>query len=120
VVDTGIVISDRDNTTLASATVSVSSGFLPGDQLSLIPAGSAQYGNITVSYDAAKGVLTLNSAGATATLAQWQQALDAVQFATSPANPQSSRTISFTINDGTATSVAAARNVTLLTPPFAP
>jgi trimeric autotransporter adhesin len=120
VVDSGIVISDRDNTTLASATISVSAGFQPGDQLSLTPAGNAQYGNITASYDPANGVLTLNSIGGVATLAQWQQALDAVQFATSPANPQSSRTISFIINDGTAASVAATRNVTFLTPPFAP
>jgi hypothetical protein len=98
----------------------VSGGFQPGDQLALIPAGSAQYGNITAAYDAASGVLTLNSSGATATLAQWQQALDAVQFGTSPANSQGSRTISFVVNDGTHASVAATRNVIFLAPPFAP
>src|SRR5262249_1505990 len=65
----------------------------------------AKYGNIVeTSYNA--GVLNLQSAGATATLAQWQAALDAVQYSSTSSNPSNSgtdtsRTISWVVNDGT-------------------
>src|SRR5262249_13030311 len=66
---------------------------------------STTYGNITAIYNNA-GVLTLTPAGATATLAQWQAALDAVQYSSTSDNPtnfgaDTSRTISWVVNDGT-------------------
>src|SRR5258708_27873053 len=49
--------------------------------------------------------MSLNSAGSTATVAQWQVALDAVQNSNSSDNPSTSaRTVSITENDGTANS----------------
>src|SRR5262249_46692654 len=98
-------VSDVDNQTLASATVSISSGFLTGDVLAFTNTSSTTYGNITAIYNNA-GVLTLTSAGATATLAQWQAALDAVQYSSTSDNPtnfgtDTSRTISWVVNDGT-------------------
>src|SRR5262249_30406107 len=97
-------VSDVDNQTLASATVSISSGFLTGDVLAFTNTSSTTYGNITAIYNNA-GVLTLTSAGATATLAQWQAALDAVQYSSTSDNPtnfgtDTSRTISWVVNDG--------------------
>ena len=45
--------------------------------------------------------MTLTSAGDTATLAQWQAALRAVQYSNSSDNPSTAaRTVSFTVNDG--------------------
>ena len=120
VVDSGIMVGDRDNTTLASATVTISSGFRPGDQLSFTRANSAQDGNITASYDATTGVLTLNSSGATATLTQWQAALDAVQFSTLATASLGNRTLSFVVNDGTESSATATRTVALSAQAFAP
>src|SRR5258707_2134018 len=62
-------------------------------------------GNIAGAYNAGTGVMTLTSAGSTATLAQWQVALRAVQYSNSSDNPSTSaRTVSFTVNDGTANS----------------
>ncbi len=50
----------------------------------------ATMGNIAGSYNASTGVMTLSSAGNTATLAQWQAALRAVQYSNSSDNPSTS------------------------------
>jgi putative cell wall-binding protein len=104
-VDGSVSVSDLDNPTQAAATVSIGTGFVAGDTLAFTNTSSATYGNITASYDSATGVLTLTSAGATATDAQWSSALSAVTFATTAA--AGDRTISFTANDGTTSSAAA-------------
>src|SRR5690606_19085836 len=79
-VDSSLTLSDANSTTLASATVSISDNFQSDwDLLSFTNDGSTM-GNITASYDAATGVLSLSSAGATATLAQWQAALRAISY----------------------------------------
>ncbi len=71
-------------------------------------------GNISASYNSGTGVLTLTSAGATATLAQWQAALRAVTYANSSDTPNTStRTVSFTVNDGTDASSAATQSVSV-------
>src|SRR6476646_729705 len=92
-------VSDVDNQTLQSATVSISSGLLTGDVLAATTAGTS----ITASYNAASGVLTLTGND---TLAHYQQVLDSVTYASSSDNPtnfgtDTSRTISWVINDGT-------------------
>ncbi|WP_435520953.1 hypothetical protein, partial [Burkholderia vietnamiensis] len=65
-VDSGITLSDRDNATLASATVQIGAGFHAGQDV-LAFSNDGTMGNITASYDAAHGTLTLVSAGGTAT-----------------------------------------------------
>src|ERR1019366_6501399 len=82
---------------------------------------SSTYGNIAASYSAGTGLLTLTSAGATATTAQWQAALDAVTYNNSSHNPTgTSPTISFTVNDGTLPSAISTKTVSIAavdTPP---
>src|SRR5262249_49201815 len=90
-------VSDDDNQTLASATVSISSGFLTGDVLAANVAGTS----ITASY--ANGVLTLTGND---TLAHYQQVLDSVAYSSTSDNPtnfgtDTSRTISWVVNDAT-------------------
>src|SRR5262249_12075805 len=90
-------VSDDDNQTLASATVSISSGFLTVDVLAANVAGTS----ITASY--ANGVLTLTGND---TLAHYQQVLDSVAYSSTSDNPtnlgtDTSRTISSVANDGT-------------------
>src|SRR5260221_144970 len=69
-------------------------------------------GNIAGAYNAATGVMTLTSAGGTATLAQWQAAFRAVQYSNSSDNPSTaSRTVSFTVNDSAANSNTVASTV---------
>ena len=97
--DPGLTISDPESPTLTEATVSIAAGFLSGDVLSV---GSSQTG-ITSGYDATTGVLTLSG---TVSLAAYQAELDSVAFAsTSSANP--SRTIAWSVKDGSGTSASA-------------
>jgi VCBS repeat-containing protein len=93
-----LTVSSTDATTLASATVSITSGFVSaGDSL-----GFASQNGITGSYNASTGVLTLTG---TASLADYQAALRSVTYSDSQALAASStRTISFQVNDGSAAS----------------
>ncbi|MFM0503792.1 DUF4347 domain-containing protein [Paraburkholderia caffeinilytica] len=114
-IDSGLTVSDLDNTTLASATVSITSGFHAGeDVLAFANNNASSFGNITGSYDASTGVMTLTSAGGTATVAQWTAALKAMTYTDTAIVPDgASRTISFTVNDGTKDSVTATRVIDL-------
>ncbi|WP_347247595.1 DUF4347 domain-containing protein [Zoogloea sp.] len=115
VVDAGLTVSDADNTTLAGATVSLTGNFQSGqDVLAFTNVSNTTMGNISASYDSGTGVLTLSSAGATATLAQWQTALRSVTYTNTSDTPAtSSRTVSFSVDDGTDSSTAVTRLVTL-------
>lgn len=116
VVDSGLTLSDADSTTLASATVAVTGNFQSGaDVLGFINTNFTTYGNIIGSYDASTGVLSLSSAGATATVAQWQAALRSVSYANTSDTPSAStRTISFTVNDGGVDSNSVSRTVNVV------
>lgn len=115
VIDSALVVSDADNPTLASATVAITGNYQSGqDILAFANLDPAIYGNITASYDAALGILTLTSAGATATLAEWQAALQAVTYTNLSEVPNTAtRTMSYVVNDGTADSMAATRSVSV-------
>ncbi|MBB2483636.1 DUF4347 domain-containing protein [Mitsuaria sp. WAJ17] len=115
VVDGGILVSDADSATLASATVRISGNFRSAeDVLAFANTSSSSFGNISGSYDIGSGVLTLSSAGSTATLAQWQAALRAVTYAnTSEAPDTSTRTVSFSVNDGGLSSAAGTRLISV-------
>ena len=113
VLDPAMTVSDVDNTTLASATVSVSGGFRSGEDVLGYLSG-ASYGNISGTYAAATGVLTLTSSGASATLAQWQAALRSVTYLnTSDAPNTAVRTITWLVNDGTGTSLPITKTVSV-------
>ncbi|RRV15606.1 DUF4347 domain-containing protein [Pseudomonas saudiphocaensis] len=113
VIDSGLTLSDPDNATLSSATVSITGNFQSGDVLSFINDGSTM-GNITASYNAGTGAMTLTSAGATATLAQWQAALRSVTYSNgSDAPSTANRTISFVANDGQDDSTPATKVVSV-------
>ncbi|MEA2840969.1 MAG: hypothetical protein QOF41_2299 [Methylobacteriaceae bacterium] len=115
IADTDVGISDVDNTTLASATITITN-HQTNDLLSV---NGALPGNITASaYNPATGVLTLTSAGPTATLAQWQTALHQVQFSnTGPTPNTTTRDVTVVVNDGTDNSNIAHAFVTLDQPP---
>jgi gliding motility-associated-like protein len=106
-IDNGITVIDAGSATLASAAVSITSGFQPGDLLNFI-----NQNGITGSFNAATGVLTLT--GST-TLASYQAALESISFSTTSLNT-AARTISFIVNDGTASSAAATKAVMVVLP----
>jgi hypothetical protein len=118
-VDSGLTIADAGSSTLTSAAVAITAGFqLGGDVLTFTPVSGAT-GNITASYDSSTGILTMSSAGSTATVAQWQAALRDVTYTnTANAPAAATRTIAFTVTDPNAiSSTAATRLVTVTVAP---
>jgi hypothetical protein len=110
--DAGLSLTDAAAVSLSTATVTISAGFVQGDALTV---GSPQTG-ITSAYNAATGVLTLSGA---ASLAAYQKELDSVAYA-SPHATTSSRTITWSVNDGLNTSTSATSNVSVSLPPADP
>jgi hypothetical protein len=95
-----LTVSDPEQATLPGGTVSIG-GFAIGQDVLGFSNNPATMGNISGNYNAATGVLTLTSAGATATLVQWQSALRAVAYSNTSDNPNTTlRTITFSLNDG--------------------
>src|SRR5438445_5587212 len=114
-INAALTVADLDNATLTSGSVSITGGFASAEDVLSFTNVPATMGNIAGAYNAATGVMTLTSAGGTATLAQWQAAFRAVQYSNSSDNPSTAaRTVSFTVNDGAANSntVASTVNVT--------
>src|SRR6202008_3341109 len=108
--DGTLTVADQVSTTLASAAVSISSGFSAGDTLNF-----TNQNGITGSYNATTGVLTLTGS---ATLANYQTALDSITYSFSPSNgdptgggSDTTRTISWVANDGVANRTAAASSL---------
>jgi lipopolysaccharide export system protein LptA len=78
---------------LSGATVAITVGLTSGDSLAFTqPPGSSIIGN----YNSATGVLTLTGTG---TVAQYQEALRSVTFATTTATLVGVRTVSFVVTD---------------------
>lgn len=115
VIDSGLTITDADGPLIASATVRVSGNYSNGqDYLELI-SNPATMGNVTASWDATNGTLTLTSAGNQATMAQFQAALRAVTYTNlSDAPSTSARTVQFQVNDGSLDSSAVSRNIIII------
>ncbi|MEH2328405.1 cadherin-like domain-containing protein, partial [Nostoc sp.] len=106
-IDSGITISDVDSANLASATVSITSGFTSAED---ILAFTNQNG-IIGSYNSSTGVLTLTGSS---TVANYQTALRSITYTNSSDNPSTTpRTVSFLVNDGTANSTAVTRNINI-------
>ncbi len=106
-VDSGIVVADADGGNLASATVSISANYDSTADALLF----ADQNGITGSWNAATGVLSLTGS---ATIAQYQTALRSVSFINPSDTPSTAaRTVSFVVNDGSANSNTATRNINL-------
>ncbi|MBG1269058.1 beta strand repeat-containing protein, partial [Nostoc sp. WHI] len=106
-IDSAITVSDVDSPNLASATVSISSGFASAqDTLAF-----TNQNGITGSYNSNTGVLTLTGS---ATVANYQTALRSITYTNSSDNPNlTPRTISFLVNDGAANSTVVSRNINI-------
>ncbi|CAN5214216.1 hypothetical protein BH11PSE10_BH11PSE10_14400 [soil metagenome] len=100
-----LTLSDADNTTLASAQLRIGSAYAGAqDQLRFVNDG-ATMGNIVGSYNA--GVLSLGSAGQSASVAEWQAALRAVGYDNTSSSPSTAaRGFTLSVNDGIADSAA--------------
>ena len=95
-IDTALTASDVDSANLTGATVSITGNFVSGQDV----LGFTTQNGITGSYVAATGILTLSG---TATVAQYQAALESVTYFNSSDNPSgATRTISYQVDDGQA------------------
>ncbi|WP_331305573.1 DUF4347 domain-containing protein, partial [Methylobacter sp. Wu8] len=109
-IDNTITLSDVDDTQIAGATVTLSSGFTSGDTL-----GFTDQNGITGSYNSGTGVLTLSG---TATKANYQTALRSVTYSSSsdtPTSSSSSRTVTWAVTDAAATGGNGAQTSTGVT-----
>lgn len=103
----GLFVLDSDGINLSGATVQITSGYQNGQDILAFTAGFG----VTGSFNAANWTLTLS--GITS-LANYQTLLRSVTYKTNTAGASTTtRTISFTINDGLALSSPVTRNVTL-------
>lgn len=101
VVDETAAAADPDSATLASGTVTIIRNFNAGEDVLLFTNAPSTMGNITGSYDTNSGILTLTSDGASATVTNWSAALRAVYYSNTSENPSTTtRTITFSLNDG--------------------
>jgi hypothetical protein len=101
------MVTDADNANLASATISITGGFLSTQDLLVF----ANQNGIIGTYNAATGVLTLTGSSS---LANYQAALRSIQYNNTSLTPNTtSRIISFRVNDGTANSNVTTKTVTI-------
>ena len=104
-----LTVADPGSTTIASATVAITSNFASGDIL-----GFVNKNGIAGSYNASTGVLSLTG---TATVAQYQSALNSVTYGfTGGGDPTlggglKDRILSWTVNDGKVTSLPATTKI---------
>jgi Ca2+-binding RTX toxin-like protein len=106
-IDLAITVSDEDSINLASATVSITSGFVSGqDTLAF-----TNQNGITGSYNSSTGVLTLTGSSS---VANYQTALRSITYTNSSDNPSlTPRIVSFTVNDQNVSSTALTRNINI-------
>ncbi|MBF0420843.1 MAG: DUF4347 domain-containing protein, partial [Magnetococcales bacterium] len=108
VIDPTVTVADVDNTNMQSAVVQITANYQNGaDQLLF-----TNTANITGSWNAATGTLTLTGSD---TKANYQAALRSVQFQnTSNAPSTAPRSVSFQVNDGAVASTAASATVNVV------
>jgi hypothetical protein len=105
--DSGITITDADNTTLSSASVTMTTAYVNGEDTLAF----TNQNGITGTWTAGTGVLALTG---TATVANYQTALRSITYNdNSDAPSTATRTVTFTANDGTTNSATANRTITL-------
>jgi hypothetical protein len=105
VVDSGVTVSDVDSANLSSATVTITN---PQDGAAEVLAATA-CGGLTVT----PGLNTLAISGSLP-LASYQTCLQSVTYDNTDQDPDTTtRVISFVVNDGTASSLAANKNVSV-------
>ncbi|MEG0148330.1 MAG: DUF4347 domain-containing protein, partial [Comamonas sp.] len=114
VVDSGVIITDADGPYIASATARISNNYSNGNDYLELVSNPATMGNITGTWDAVNGTLTLTSAGNQASLAQFQAALRAVTFTNLSDSPTlQTRTVQFRVNDGSLDSAGVTRDINM-------
>jgi regulation of enolase protein 1 (concanavalin A-like superfamily) len=105
--DTGVTPSDIDSPSLSSATVTMTTAYVNGqDMLAFV-----NQNGITGNWTAATGVLALSGS---ATVANYQTALRSITYNNTSHDPSTTtRTVTFVVNDGIRSSTPASRTITV-------
>ncbi|WP_224742345.1 hypothetical protein, partial [Cysteiniphilum sp. SYW-8] len=104
-IDVALTVNDADDTNIESASVTISNNYVNGEDILAF----ANTANITGSFNAGTGVLTLTG---TDTLANYQAALRSVTYQNTSDNPSTlARTVSFVVNDGDVNSSAVTSTI---------
>ncbi len=102
-----MTVSDADNANLSSATVTITSGFATAEDTLAF----TDQNGITGSWNSGTGVMTLSGS---ATVANYQVALLSITYVNTSDNPSTAtRTVSFVVNDGAASSNTGTRNISV-------
>ncbi|HEY5314152.1 MAG TPA: hypothetical protein VIK18_16590, partial [Pirellulales bacterium] len=105
-IDAGIAVTD--NTTIAGATISISSGYVSGEDFLLFNSPN----DISGAWDSTTGVLTLSGP---ATAADYQAALQAVTYEdASPSPTKGSRAITLTVTDSALNTASAGYTINVI------
>ncbi|MBP1668025.1 MAG: hypothetical protein H6Q21_391, partial [Bacteroidetes bacterium] len=103
-----ITITDSDDATMVSATVSITANFETAEDVLAF----TNTGDITGSWNAASGILTLSG---TATIASYRLALTNVSYRNTSENPSvSPRSVTFKVFDGESFSNEISRTITVI------
>ena len=107
-----LTVADADDTNIESATVQVTTGFIPNfDYLTVDGAtGPDTMLGIAFNYVAATGILTLTGS---APLADYQTVLRLVGFESTSDDPGTTRQVTWRLNDGTTNSAVATTTITM-------
>ncbi|MFN3150235.1 hypothetical protein [Bremerella sp.] len=108
IVDAGVIVTDVDNTNLASATITLTNVVdTSAESLSVDTTGTS----IAFNYDSGTGVLTLTGND---TLANYQLVLSTLKYDNTSQNPdETDRIVEVVVNDGTSDSATATVTITV-------
>jgi VCBS repeat-containing protein len=108
-----VSVTDIDSTQLTGATITLTNR----QANDFLAAGTLPSGISASAYNPATGIITLSGS---ATLAQYQSAIQAITFDNNSASPSAvTRTINVVVSDGTSNSNVAVDNITFNNPPDA-
>jgi VCBS repeat-containing protein len=100
-----ITLSDVDDTIIESAAVQITGNFVTGEDVLTF----VDQNGISGSFNATSGTLTLTG---TATVAQYESALRSVTYTNPSEDPSTlTRTVGFTVNDGSTNSIMQTRDI---------
>ncbi len=107
VVDAAIAVTQPGGTNLVSGSVSITGGFVSGQDVLIF----TNQNGISGTYTAATGVLALTGSSS---LANYQTALRSITYNNTSQNPTTAnRTVTFVVNDGAANSNSATKTVSV-------
>ena len=111
VIDGTITVTDVDSANMESATIQITGNYRNGEDVLGIEAGYVLPASVTVTWNAATGTLTLSGP---ASKTDYEAMLEHVTYTNNSDDPYTgTRTVTWTVNDGTSDSAAQTSTITV-------